>query len=53
MQKQAEQMAAKTLGYVTATMDLEDQSVGTDRRYDQLAVEARKVIDSNRQWMSE
>ena len=53
VQKQAELVAARTLGYVSATMDLEDQSVGPDRHSDQLAAQARKVIDANRQWMSE
>jgi predicted DNA-binding mobile mystery protein A len=53
VQKQAEQVAAKTLGYVSATMELEDQAVGRDRRSEQLAAQARKVIDANRQWMSE
>ena len=51
--KQAEQVAARTLGYVSATMDLEDQSVGPDRRSDQLEAQARVVVDANRQWMSE
>lgn len=53
VQKQAEHVAAKTLGYVTATMDLEDQSVGPDRRSDQLAAQARQVIDANQQWTTE
>lgn len=53
VQKQAERMAARMLGYVSATMALEDQSVGLDRRSDQLAAQARKVIDANRQWMAE
>ena len=53
VRKQAEHVAAKTLGYVSATMDLEDQSVGTDRRSEQLAAQVRKVIDANRQWMIE
>ena len=51
--KQAKQVAARTLGYVSATMDLEDQSVEPHRRSDQLAAQARVVIDGNRQWMSE
>jgi predicted DNA-binding mobile mystery protein A len=50
--KQAEQVAAKALGYVAATMDLEDQSVGPDRRADLLAAQARKVVEANRQWTS-
>ncbi len=53
VREQAEHVAARTLGYVSATMDLEDQSVGPDRRADQLADHTRKVIDANRQWMSE
>ena len=53
VRKQAEHVAAKTLGYVSATMDLEAQSVSPDRGSDQLAAEARRVIDGNRQWMSE
>jgi predicted DNA-binding mobile mystery protein A len=53
VQKQAELVAAKTLGYVSATMDLEDQSVGLERHSDQLAAQVRKVVDANRQWSSE
>jgi predicted DNA-binding mobile mystery protein A len=53
VQQQAERVAANTLGYVAATMDLEDQSVGLDRHSDQLAAQARKVIDANRQWMAD
>ena len=52
VQKQAELVAAKTLGYVVTTMDLEDQSVELDRRADQLAAQARRVIEANRQWTS-
>lgn len=52
VKKQAERVAAATLGYVAATMDLEDQSVEPDRRAEQLAAHARKVIDGNRQWMA-
>ena len=52
IQEQAERVAAKTLGYVATTMDLEDQSVGPDRLSDQLATQARKVIETNRQWTS-
>ncbi len=50
VQQQAERVASKTLGYVTATMELEDQAVEADRRAEQLALQARKVIDDNRQW---
>jgi predicted DNA-binding mobile mystery protein A len=53
VRRQAEQVAANTLGYVTATMDLEDQSVETDRHTEQLAAHARTVIDGNRQWKTE
>lgn len=53
VQKQAEQVAARTLAYVDTTMGLEDQSVEPDRRAEQLAVQARAVIEANRQWMSE
>ena len=52
VQKQAEQVAARTLAYVDTTMGLEDQSVGHDHRAEQLAAQARKVIEANRQWMS-
>jgi predicted DNA-binding mobile mystery protein A len=50
VQRQAENVAAATLGYVAATMDLEDQAVEADRRGDQLALQARRVIEANRQW---
>lgn len=50
VQRQAERVASTMLGYVAATMDLEDQTVEADRRADQVAVQARKVIDDNRQW---
>jgi predicted DNA-binding mobile mystery protein A len=53
VQRQAELVAANTLGYVTATMDLEDQSVELDRHTQQLAAHARTVIDDNRQWKTE
>lgn len=52
VQRQAEQVAARTLAYVDTTMSLEDQSVGPDHRAEQLAAQARKVIEANRQWMS-
>ncbi len=52
VQLQAQRVASATLGYVAATMDLEDQAVETDRRAEQLALQARKVIDDNRQWMT-
>jgi len=53
VQKQAELVASRRLGYVDTTMGLEDQSVEPDRRAEQLAAQARKVIEANRQWMSE
>jgi len=53
VQRQAEQVAARTLAYVDTTMGLEDQSIESDRRAEQLAAQTRKVIDANRQWMSE
>ena len=53
VQKQAEQVAARTLASVDTTMGLEDQSVEPDRRAEQLAAQVRKVIEANRQWMSE
>jgi predicted DNA-binding mobile mystery protein A len=49
--QQAERVAANRLAYVSTTMDLEDQSVDIDRYAGQLADEARRVIDANRQWM--
>lgn len=52
VQRQAERVAANTLGYVAATMDLEDQALEADHRVDQLAAASRKVIDDNRQWTS-
>jgi predicted DNA-binding mobile mystery protein A len=50
VQEQAQRVAAATLGYVATTMDLEEQAVEADRHADQLAAQARKVIDDNRQW---
>ncbi len=50
VQRQAERVAASTLGYVATTMGLEDQAVEPDRRSEQLAAEATAVIDHNRQW---
>lgn len=50
VQHQAERVASATLGYVATTMGLEDQAVEADRRTDQIAAQARKVIDDNRQW---
>ena len=50
VQRAAEQVASKTLAYVETTMGLEDQSVGSERRAEQLALEARNVIEANRQW---
>jgi len=50
VQQQAKRAASATLGYVAATMELEDQAVDDDRHADQLAAQARKVIDANRQW---
>lgn len=50
VQEQAEHVAAATLGYVSTTMGLEDQSIDPGRHGDLIAAEARKVIDANRQW---
>lgn len=50
VQEQAERVAATTLGYVAATMDLEDQAIGSERLTEQRAELARRVIDANRQW---
>lgn len=52
VQQQAERVAVTTLGYVATTMGLEAQAVEPDRRTEQLASQARKVIDDNRQWMT-
>jgi predicted DNA-binding mobile mystery protein A len=53
VRQQAERVAATTLGYVATTMGLEDQAVESDRRADQLADEAQRVIDTHRLWTSE
>jgi predicted DNA-binding mobile mystery protein A len=53
VRQQAERVAATTLAYVATTMGLEDQSVEADRRAEQLAGEARRVIDTHRLWTSE
>lgn len=50
VQSQARRVAAEALGYVGATMKLEDQAVGPDRLADQLEAEAQRVIAANRQW---
>lgn len=53
VQTQARRVAAATLGYVDATMKLEDQALESDQRADQLAMHIRNVIDGNRLWRSE
>jgi len=50
VQQQARRVASTTLGYVVATMDLEDQAIEADRLAEQIGSEARRVIDGNRQW---
>ncbi|MBK5223222.1 MAG: mobile mystery protein A [Acidimicrobiia bacterium] len=50
VQQQARRVAATTLGYVAATMDLEDQAVEADGLAEQLGRQVRRVIDDNRQW---
>ena len=50
VQRQARRVAAEALGYVGATMELEDQAVESDRLADQLKAEAQRVIDANRVW---
>jgi len=52
VQAQAVRAAARTLGYVATTMDLEGQSVGRDEQSEQLAIQAQRLIDSNRLWRS-
>ena len=52
VQVQAERAAARTLGYVATTMDLEDQSVDSGQQSEQLAIQAQRLIDSNRLWRS-
>lgn len=52
VQRQAEHVAASTLGYVSTTMGLEDQSIDPDRDGELIAAEARRVIEANRQWSS-
>jgi predicted DNA-binding mobile mystery protein A len=51
--QQAERVAATTLAYVATTMGLEDQAVEVDRRAEQLADEAQRVIAAHRLWTSE
>lgn len=53
VRKQANQVASATLGYVATTMDLEDQRVDAERHQQVLAIEAARVIESNRQWRTE
>lgn len=50
VQHQARRVAAEALGYVGATMELEDQAVDSDRLADQLEAEAQRAIDANRLW---
>ncbi len=50
VQSQARRVAAEALGYVGATMKLEDQAVESDRLAGQLEAEAQRVIAANRQW---
>lgn len=52
VQRQAEHVAASTLGYVSTTMGLEDQSIDPERLGELIAAEARRVIEANRQWSS-
>jgi len=50
VQHQARRVATEALGYVGATMELEDQAVDSDRLADQLKAEAQRAIDANRLW---
>lgn len=50
VQDRARHVAAESLGYVGATMDLEGQALDPDRLAGQLNAEAQRVIDSGRLW---
>lgn len=50
VQRQAGRVAAEALGYVGATMQLEDQVLDADRQADQLEAEAQRAIEANRLW---
>jgi predicted DNA-binding mobile mystery protein A len=50
VRRQAQQVAAETLGYVGQTMELEAQTLESDRLADRLESEAQRVIAENRQW---
>ena len=51
VQRQARHVALETIGYVETTMELEDQTVESDRLADQIEAEAQRVIAANRQWI--
>lgn len=47
---QAEQVAARTVNYVAATMALEDQSIAAEDQTNRLGDMTQRVIEANRQW---
>jgi len=53
VQRQARSESARTLRYVDATMLLEDQSLSSDRRANQIDQLAAQLIDTNQLWAIE
>jgi predicted DNA-binding mobile mystery protein A len=50
VQRQARQVAAKRIGYVTTTMALEDQGISEERRDEHLETYARDLVAHNDLW---
>jgi len=50
VQKQARRKSAKLLGYVAATMQLENQAVSAGQQSDQIQRHAQQIIESGRLW---